>query len=98
MRNISISNDATRHDRAECVRRGDLATVDGELKQFLLGILQAYDKDGEGELDPKKLGDFLTVQYGGVSEGMSRLGQPAAILDAFRRMQAGLYAWVRPSQ
>jgi hypothetical protein len=38
------------------------------------------------------------VRYGGVSEGMSRLGQPAAILEAFRRMQAGLYSWVRPRQ
>lgn len=82
----------TRHQRAEGVRDNGLDAFNGEMKQLLLSILIAYEAAGEGELGPKKLTQFLTARYGSVSEGMSRLGEVAAVRDAYRQMQLGLYA------
>ena len=82
----------TRHERANNVRDGDMASADGELRELLLGILQAYETHGEAELATAKLGSFLIGRYGSVSEGKERVGELSTIQDAFRRMQAGLYA------
>ena len=38
----------TRHERADGVRQGGMAPVDGELRLLLLGILQAYESHGGG--------------------------------------------------
>ena len=82
----------TRHERADGVRQGGMAPADGELRELLLGILQAYETHGEDELASGKLQSFLIGRYGSVSEGKERIGELSAIQDAFRRMQAGLYA------
>lgn len=62
------------------------------MKELLLAILGAYEVRGEAELATKKLGTFLTVRYGSVSEGKANLGGLAAVKDAFRAMQAKLYS------
>jgi type I restriction enzyme R subunit len=62
------------------------------MKELLLGILKAYETDGEAELAGKKLGQFLTARYGSVSEGKAKLGELHSIRDAFNKMQSGLYA------
>ena len=82
----------TRHERADGVRQGGMAPVDGELRLLLLGILQAYETHGEDELANAKLTSFLIGRYGSVSEGKERVGELSTIREAFRRMQAGLYA------
>ena len=82
----------TRHERADSVRDGGITPADGELRELLLGILTAYETHGEGELASAKLGSFLIGRYGSVSEGKERVGVLSTIQDAFRRMQAGLYA------
>ena len=82
----------TRHERADGVRQGGMAPVDGELRLLLLGILQAYETHGEDELANAKLTSFLIGRYGSVSEGKERVGKLSTIREAFRRMQAGLYA------
>ena len=82
----------TRHERADGVRQGGLTTVEGELRQLLLGILLAYETRGEDELATTKLASFLIGRYGSVGEGKERVGELSTIQDAFRRMQAGLYA------
>ena len=82
----------TRHERADGVRQGGIAPADGELRELLLGILQAYETHGEDELASGKLASFLIGRYGSVSEGKARIGDLSAIQTAFRRMQAGLYA------
>ena len=82
----------TRHERADDVRQGGLTAVDGELRELLLGILQAYETRGEDELANTKLASFLIGRYGSVSEGKSKVGELSTIQTAFRRMQAGLYA------
>ena len=82
----------TRHERANDVRQGGMAPADGELRELLLGILQAYETHGEDELASGKLQSFLIGRYGSVGEGKERIGELSAIQDAFRRMQAGLYA------
>ena len=82
----------TRHERADGVRQGDIALAEGELRELLLGILQAYETHGEDELASAKLGLFLIGRYGSVREGKERVGDLSTIQDAFRRMQAGLYA------
>lgn len=82
----------TREDRAAGVRDGGIPNADGELKELLLSILKAYEKNGEGELGTKKLGDFLKARYGSVSESKGKLGELSSVHDAFRNMQRGLYA------
>lgn len=64
----------------------------GELRELLLGILRAYEEQGEGELATPKLGSYLTARYGGVGESRGRLGNLSAMRTAFRRMQTSLYA------
>ena len=81
----------TRHERADGVRHGGGAQTDGELRELLLGILQAYETHGEDELASGKLASFLIGRYGSVSEGKARIGELSTIQDGFRRMQAGLY-------
>ena len=62
------------------------------MRDLLLGILQAYETYGEDELAAGKLQSFVTGRYGSVSESRDRLGALPAVQDAFRRMQASLYA------
>ncbi len=81
----------TRRQRAEDVRGAGLP-AGGELRDLLLGILQAYETYGEDELATGKLQSFVTGRYGSVTESRERLGEPPAVRDAFRRMQASLYA------
>jgi type I restriction enzyme, R subunit len=82
----------TRHDRAETVRQDGMGVFAGEMKELLLGILNAYETAGEAELGGKKLGQFLTARYGSVSEGRAMLGDLQVIREAYNRMQAELYA------
>lgn len=82
----------TRTDRAEHVRAGAMADATGALPDLLLGILKAYEENGEGELATKKLGQFLTARYGSVSEGKARLGELSEVRDAFRELQRELHA------
>lgn len=90
---VLYANDPkTRGDRATGVRERGLPDTNVEMKELLLSILKAYEKDGESELGTKKLGDFLKARYGSVSESKGKLGELSAVRDAFRNMQRGLYA------
>ena len=82
----------TRRARADDVRDRSLQAFDDELRDLLLGILHAYETYGEDELAAGKLQSFVTGRYGSVSESRERLGELSAVRDAFRRMQASLYA------
>ena len=82
----------TREERADDVRHGGLVQVDGELRELLLGILQAYETHGESELAAPKLTSYLIGRYGSVGEGKGRLGELPAVQTAFRQMQVRLYA------
>jgi type I restriction enzyme R subunit len=82
----------TRHDRAQTVRQDGMGHFAAEMKELLLGILKAYETDGEAELAGEKLGQFLKARYGSVSEGKAKLGELHSIRDAFNKMQSGLYA------
>ena len=89
---VMYANDPkTRADRAEQVRTDGLNDVQKEMRDLLIGILKAYEKNGESELRTKKLGHFLTARYGSVSESKTKLGELSAVKDAFRAMQRGLY-------
>ena len=82
----------TRGERADDVRQGGLDRADAELRDLLLGILQAYETHGEGELASTKLQSFMIGRFGSVGEGRARLGALPAVQAAFRQMQARLYA------
>ncbi|MEQ8692246.1 MAG: type I restriction-modification enzyme R subunit C-terminal domain-containing protein, partial [Pseudomonadales bacterium] len=82
----------TRHERAATVRSQGMKEASDETKALLLGILAAYEERGERELATKKLGTFLTARYGSVREGKAKLGGLDSIKNAFRAMQASLYA------
>ena len=61
------------------------------MRAFLLGVLQAYASHGETELSLAKLTAFLTARYGSFADAKSKLGDVAAIRDAFIGMQRELY-------
>jgi type I restriction enzyme, R subunit len=82
----------TRAERAETAANGNLAASDGEMHEFLVGVLQAYAAHGEGELSLSKLSSFLTARYGTIADAKSRLGEITAIKAAFVEIQRDLYA------
>ncbi|MGE0255483.1 MAG: EcoAI/FtnUII family type I restriction enzme subunit R [Alphaproteobacteria bacterium] len=82
----------TRHERAEHVRRAGLPAAGGELRELLLTILRSYETGGEGELAGNRLAQYLVARYGGVSESRAKLGDPATVRTAYRRLQAEIYS------
>ena len=82
----------TRRERADEVRQSGLDQADHELRKLLLGILQAYETDGEEELATSKLESFLISRYGSVLDGQKTFGNLSAVRTAFGRMQLCLYA------
>ncbi len=82
----------TRHDPADAVRGNDLAEAQHELKSPLISILDAYERNGAGELATKKLGQFLTARYGSVGEAKNRRGGLPQIKAAFQKMRERLYS------
>jgi type I restriction enzyme R subunit len=82
----------TREERADAVEAGGLKTVNGEMRDFLLGILEAYSKHGETELALDKLGAFLNARYGTIADAKEKLGDVAEIKKAFVDVQRELYS------
>lgn len=44
------------------------------MRDFLISILQSYEKNGESELASKKLTQYVIARYGSVLEAQTRLG------------------------
>jgi type I restriction enzyme, R subunit len=65
--------------------------VDVKMREFLLGVLQAYEALGETELAPRKLGAFLMARYGSLATAKAELGEVPAIRKAFVDVQRDLY-------
>jgi len=82
----------TREQRANATEKLGLETTEGELKNLLIDILQAYVTSGEGELGTNKLSNYLIARYGSVAEGRSKLGEISGIKKAYYQMQARLYS------
>lgn len=81
----------TRGDRAESARNGQMAAEDERMRNFLIGVLQAYEALGEGELATRKLGDYLTARYGSMADAKAALGDVPRIRAAFVTVQRDLY-------
>ncbi|MEQ1902438.1 MAG: DEAD/DEAH box helicase family protein [Devosia sp.] len=81
----------SRVERADHVREDGLGGADREMQAFLVGVLQAYTDHGEAELSLTKLSAFLTARYGSFADAKARLGDVAAIREAFIDMQRELY-------
>lgn len=81
----------TRSHRADAVRSAGMASYTDEVRGFLLGILQAYVQEGEGELATTKLRSFIEARYGSLSAAKARLGDTNFVKQIFRDMQANLY-------
>jgi len=82
----------TREQRADAVEDGGLQAAQGEMRDFLLGILEAYAAHGESELALAKLGSFLTARYGTIADAKAKLGDIGDIKTAFIEVQRELYA------
>ena len=80
----------TRHDRAEAVQVGAIAEK-AEMREFLAGILSAYETNGEAELATRKLADFLVAKYRTLSDAKQALGEMKAIKAAYLNVQRDLY-------
>jgi type I restriction enzyme R subunit len=62
------------------------------MRNFLIGVLQAYAAHGESELSLSKLATFLTARYGTIADAKARLGDIADIRAAFVDIQRELYS------
>lgn len=81
----------TREERADFVETSGLKPFKGEMREFLLGVLEAYSIHGESELALDKLSAFLTAKYGTIADAKEKLGDVAAIRQAFIGIQQELY-------
>ena len=81
----------TRTARADRVRSEELGKTTDDMREFLLGVLKAYEAHGETELVPNKIGDMLTARYGSLSDVRAKLGGVPKIRRAFVDLQRGLY-------
>lgn len=81
----------TRSDRAEAARQNGVGLQEAQLRDFLLGVLKAYETAGEAELAPNKLGNFLTARYGTLADAKAILGDVKIIRRAFVDVQQDLY-------
>lgn len=89
---VLFTNDPkTRHDRASFVKNTKLNTVQEDLKNLLVNILDAYEKNGESELANEKLSQYIMARYGSVGEAKERLGDLPDIKKAFVTVQEQLY-------
>jgi len=61
------------------------------MRDFLFGVLRAYEALGEPELATRKLGDFLTARYGSLADARAALGEVPGIRQAFLDLQGNLY-------
>lgn len=81
----------TREQRAETVETSGLRAATGEMREFLLGVLQAYSSHGESELALDKLSALLTARYGTIADAKEKLGDVSEIRGAFVGVQRELY-------
>lgn len=80
-----------RIERADGARTAALPSHEAEMRDFLEGVLKAYERGGVEELGLESLGTLLTIKYGSLNDAKARLGDLAAIKGAFVGMQAELY-------
>ncbi|MEW6090058.1 MAG: EcoAI/FtnUII family type I restriction enzme subunit R [Pseudomonadota bacterium] len=82
----------TRHERVEAVTGGDLSGYEAQMREFLSGVLAAYERDGIEELALDKMGSFLQVKYGSMADAKRALGDVQGIRAAFIEVQKALFA------
>ena len=80
-----------RSERADGARGGTLRSHDAEMRDFLEGVLKAYERGGVEELGLESLSTLLTVKYGSLNDAKAQLGELAQVKTAFVGMQADLY-------
>jgi type I restriction enzyme R subunit len=61
------------------------------MRDFLSGVLGAYEQRGERELSTPKLADYLTARYGTLADARAKLGDMQLIRASYFGVQRGLY-------
>lgn len=89
---LFTSEPKSRTDRANHVKNTGMSGFEGEMRELIISILNAYTRVGESELATPKLGRYLTARYGSVGEGKARLGDIPKIRAAYLAIQRDLYA------
>lgn len=82
----------TRSERARDARENALPDYEQNMRDFLRDVLDAYERAGESELAYDKLGDFLRIRYGDISDAKAVLGDVASIRSHFAALQKDIYA------
>ena len=80
-----------RSQRAEAARATGLSGHEAEMREFLDYVLRSYEAYGIGELEPRKIADFLRIRYGGTNDAKRRLGPVPSIRTAFIDIQGHLF-------
>ena len=61
------------------------------MREFLDYVLRSYEAHGIGELEPRKIADFLRIRYGGTNDAKRKLGPVPSIRTAFIDIQGHLF-------
>lgn len=88
---LSATPPITREQRVDNVEKDGMGDVDDEMREFLLRILDSYTMSGETELSSERLKHHIMAVYGSVVASRDRLGEPAAVREAYIKMQERLY-------
>jgi type I restriction enzyme R subunit len=81
----------TRAERADLVREYYLEQLDDNEKEFVLFILDTYEKAGEKELSMDNLTRLIELKYRTTNEGMSILGEAQEIVNDYLELQKEIY-------
>jgi type I restriction enzyme R subunit len=81
----------TRAERASLVREYYLEQLDDNEKEFVLFILDTYEKAGEKELSMDNLNRLIELKYRTTNEGMSILGEAQEIVKDYLELQKEIY-------
>ncbi len=84
----------TRIERAGLVREYYLDQLDPNERDFVIFILNTYEKSGEKELSMENLSPLVQLQYKTMSDAVSHLGSPEEIVEDYLELQRELYAAV----
>lgn len=82
----------TRIERAGLVREYYLDQLDDNEREFVLFVLDTYERDGENELSLHKLKSLVNLKYQTVRDAEKKLGGASEIVHDYLELQRELYA------
>lgn len=81
----------TRSKRAEIVRGHYLKQLDENVREFVMFVLDIYERSGERELGAEKLAGLVNLKYKTLPDAKAKLGSAQDIVKQYLELQRELY-------